>query len=87
MQLHSTFTCILTAILAYSYITMTGASLNGAAISLHAAVTLTNSAVRLPGTRAGVTLTSGPSYSFAVDMMGASSFAVLGSTQITNTVR
>ena len=70
-------------------ITMTGANVEGAAISLGAAVTFTGAAVRLPalalGAVAPVThnLTVVPS---AINLGRASSFAICAAAGLTNTV-
>jgi len=71
-------------VLAQYAVTLTSASLEGAALSMHAAATLTASSVRLPS--AGALTISGPAYDIAVDLLGASSFAVLGGSAIVNTV-
>ena len=79
-------TLIVGTIIAYSYITMTGANVQGATISLSAAVTLTGAAVRLPfllsTTRLSLSLHTPP-----VNMLSASSFAILAGSALTNTVR
>ena len=78
-------TLIVGTVLAYSYITMTGANVQGATISLSAAVTLTGAAVRLPSqlssTRLALSL-----YTTPVNMLSASSFAILAGSALTNTV-
>jgi hypothetical protein len=76
-------TLIVGTILAQSYITMTGANVQGATISLGAAVTLTGSAVRLPS----MLSSSGPShttYSSPVNMLSASNFAILAGSALTS---
>ena len=78
---------IVGTILAQSYITMTGANVQGATISLGAAVTLTGAAVHLPRTAPVVSPSPAPDYNAPVDMMHASLFVLLASTQVTNTVR
>ena len=62
---------------------MTGASLIGATHSLGAAVTFTNSVVRLPS--AGALSLSGPGYTTPVNLGSAASFAILAASGITNT--
>lgn len=63
---------------------LTSASLDGAALSMHAAAALTASSVRLPS--AGSLTISGPSYNIGVNLLSASGFAVLGGSAIVNTV-
>jgi len=73
-------------ILAQSHVTLSSCTLLGAALSLHASVTLADSSVTLPqATMAAAT--SGPAYVVSVNLGGAASFAVLAASQITNTVR
>ena len=69
-------------VIAQSYVTLTGASMLGAVFSMNAAATLTVSSVRLPDL---VPLTSGPSYTAAVNMLSVSSFAVLAGSALVNT--
>ena len=86
-------TLIVGTILAQSYITMTGANVQGATISLGAAVTLTGAAVRLPSVflvehhhvPANYSYNLSLTYSTPVNMRGASSFALLGASTLTNT--
>ena len=85
-------TLIVGTVLAYSYITMTGANVQGATISLSAAVTLTGAAVRLPSASAlehhhvpaNYSYASSLIYATPVNMFRASSFAVLGASTLTN---
>ena len=63
---------------------LTSATLEGAALSMHAAATLTASSVRLPS--AGFLTISGPAYDIGVNLLSASGFAVLGGSAIVNTV-
>jgi len=70
-------------ILAQSYVTMTGASLIGATISLSAAVTFTNSVVRRPS--ASTLALSGPGYTTPINLGTVASFAILAGSGITNT--
>jgi hypothetical protein len=85
-------TTIVGTILAHSYITMTGASVHGATISLGAAVTLTGSSVRLPSAAALVlsqvvvpSISAPAVYQTPVNLGRAHSFAVIGGSTLTNT--
>jgi hypothetical protein len=84
---------IVGTILAQSYITMTGANVQGATISLGAAVTLTGSAVRLPNAAALMsshhphsnhTFLASSVYNARVSLMRAASFAVIGASTLVN---
>ena len=69
--------------IANNYITLTNAAVSGAVLSLTATTTLTVSAVRLPSAFI-LTLPQSP-YTTGVNMLSASSFAVLGAS-VVNTV-
>jgi hypothetical protein len=71
-------------VIAHGYVALTNAVVYGAVLSMTATTTLTVSAVRLPS--AGFLALSGPSYTTLVNMLSASSFAVLGGDAIVNTV-
>lgn len=73
-------------ILAQSHVTLSSCTLLGAALSLHAAVTLADSSVTLPQATLAAA-TSGPAYVVPVNLGRAAYFAVLAASQITNTVR
>ena len=79
-------TLIVGTILAQSYITATGANVQGATISLGAAVTFTGAAVRLPGLLSSTSVAAS-FYTSSVNMRSASSFALLGGSALTSTVR
>jgi hypothetical protein len=69
-------------VVAMSYVSMSRAVLHGAALSLHAAVTLVSSIVALPQ---GSLQLSGPSYDLPVNLGTASTFALLAASAVTNT--
>ena len=87
-------TLIVGTVIAYSYVTMTGANVQGATISLSAAVTLTGAAVRLPSASAlenrhhhfpaNYSYSSSVIYSIPVNMLRASTFALIGATTLSN---
>lgn len=70
--------------IAHDYAALTNAAVSGAVLAMTGGATLTVSAVRLPSS--GALALSGPAYSTPVNMLSASSFAVLSATAITNTV-
>ena len=61
---------------------MTGANLQGSAISLGAAVTLTGAAIRLPGL---LSVGYPATYTAPVNMRSAAQFALLGGSTLTTT--
>ena len=61
-------------IVAQSYVALTGCVLNGAALSLHAAVSIVESSVSLP--TLDILAISGPAYNTPVSLGSAASFVV-----------